>query len=315
MVFKLEISTDNSNFYSVDLFPNQQLDYDVDFYDTLEVNKIKLPFSSKMKIPLTALNKGASRFNYDPIVDLKADFPKDDFFFKITVFRSTNVVIEGVLNVLSFEYLSDEPYIEVELKDYVNKYISDLKDTSIADLYDSYDTSWRTDNYNPSSPLTMSDFFDPVADGGERGTINQNPDSTRPIIFPYIDFCNDVEGKFGYGARQFTEYGVGMNRAGIVPVFSVKNFLRAIGDWLTAEGFETRVDSKLFALNYTEYNESFEAEKLQMLLPCKLEADKDTNTRTFHLNQAPFWCGVNENMTGEKDFQGNAKDFITNYFF
>lgn len=314
MVFRLQISTDNVNFQSVDLFPNQELEYNVDFYDSLEVNQIKLPFSSSMRIPLTDLNKSSSRFNYDPFTSDQSLFPRDDFYFKITIFRSTDIVIQGILNVTSIEYNSDEPYIEVELKDYVSKYISDLKDASIAEVYDAEASSWKTNSYNPSTNLTMGDFFDSVANGGERGTLNQNP-SERPIIFPYIDFCNDVKGKFGYGARQFTEYGSRMDRAGIVPVFSVKYFLKTIGDWLTSQGFNTRVDSKLFGLNYTEYDANFEAEKLHMLIPCKLEADKDTNTRTFHLNQAPFWCGVNENMQGEKKFDNTDKDFITNYFF
>ena len=72
-----------------------------------------------------------------------------------------------------------------------------------------------------------------------------------------------------------------MDRAGIVPVFSVKNFLTTLGYWLTAQGFSTRVDSKLFALNYAEAIPDFEAEKLQMLIPCKFEADVNTNTREF----------------------------------
>ena len=311
MIFKLEISTNNTNYYSVDLFPNQQLDYDVDFYDSLDVNQIKLPFSSSMKIPLTDLNKSANRFNYNPLTDTQDLFPKNDFYFKITVFGSTNVNIEGMLNVKSIEYLSDEPYIDVELNDFVSKYISDLKDTTIAEVYDADTTSYGT-YYR--SEHTFSDFFNFVAAGGERGIIGQNP-ADRPIIFPYIDFCNDVEGKFGYGARQFTEYGTGMDRAGIVPSFSVKNFLTTIGYWLTSQGFNTRVDSRLFALNYTEAIPDFEVEKLQMLLPCKLEADQATNTRVFHLNQAPFWTGTNENLSGKVGLDGNDKDIISNYFF
>ncbi len=311
MIFKLEISTNNTNYYSVDLFPNQQLDYDVDFYDSLDVNQIKLPFSSSMKIPLTDLNKSANRFNYNPLTDTQDLFPKNDFYFKITVFGSTNVNIEGILNVKSIEYLSDEPYIDLELNDFVSKYISDLKDTTIAEVYDADTTSYGT-YYR--SEHTFSNFFNLVAAGGERGIIGQNP-TDRPIIFPYIDFCNDVEGKFGYGARQFTEYGTGMDRAGIVPSFSVKNFLTTIGYWLTSQGFNTRVDSKLFALNYTEAIPDFEVEKLQMLLPCKLEADQATNTRVFHLNQAPFWTGTNESLSGKVGLDNNDKMLVSNYFF
>lgn len=313
MVLKLEIRRNNTSFVEVDLFPDSQLEYDVDFYDTLDVSKIRLPFSSDMKIPMTELNMSQSRFNYNPNTDLKDLFPKDDFYFKITIYGPPlGVDIEGILTVKAFEYLSDEPYIDINLNDYVSKYISDLKDSTIAEVYERYSSSWATDTYDQDR--TMNTFFDLPVFNGESGQINVNPDD-RPIIFPYIDFCNDVDGKFGYEARQFTEYGVGMDRAGIVPTFSVKNFLTAIGDWLTYNGFNTRVDSKLFGLNYTSAIADFQPEKLQMLIPCKLEADKDVNTREFHLNQAPFWVGTNENMSGTNNSLSNRKQVITRWFF
>ena len=77
MVLKLEIRRDNTSFVELDLFPDSQLEYDVDFYDTLDVSKIRLPFSSDMKIPMTELNMSQSRFNYNPNTDLKDLFPKD----------------------------------------------------------------------------------------------------------------------------------------------------------------------------------------------------------------------------------------------
>ena len=310
MIFKLEISRDNSTYYDIDLFANQELEYDVDFYDSLEINKIKLPFATELRIPLTDKNKQSVRFGYDPLVNNAPDFPKDDFFFKVTIFGNSNVVIEGILNVKAFGYLSDEPYIEVDLKDFVSKYISELKDAGLAEVYDAdqgtYGTYFRTNQL-------FSTFFNTVANNGEAGVLNQNP-TDRPIIFPYIDFCNDVKGKFGYQARQFTEYGTGMDRAGIVPAFSLKNFLTAIGDYLTENGFNTRVDSKLFGLNYAAAITDMQPEKLQLLIPSKLEADKDVNTREFFMRQAPFWTGTNENLYGKTDLQGNDKILVTNWF-
>ena len=127
MVLKLEISRDNISFFEVDLFPDSQLEYDVDFYDTLDVSNIRLPFSSDMKIPMTELNMSQSRFNYNPNTDLKDLFPKDNFYFKITIYGPPlGVDIEGILTVKAFEYLSDEPYIDINLNDYVSKYISKL---------------------------------------------------------------------------------------------------------------------------------------------------------------------------------------------
>jgi len=312
MDFKLEISRDNTNYYPVDLFPDSQLEYNVDFYDNLEIDKIKLPFSSNIKIPLTDTNKTGTRFDYDPLTDQGADFPKDDFYFKLTVFGSSNTIIEGMLNVTSFEYKSNEPYIDVQLQDFVSKYINDLKNVRMHEIYD-VDTGAYGDYYRTNQ--TFSTFFDSVADGGERGTINQNP-SVRPLIFPYVDFVNDVHGKFGYAARQFTEYGVGLDRAGIVPVFNTQQFLYYLGLYLSDQGFSTSVQSKLFAQGYTEAIPEFEAEKLHMLLPAKLEADKDVNTRTFNVRQSPFWVGTNTDLF--TDFKSSdpteAKDFVTDWF-
>ena len=44
MILKLEIRTETTAFVEVDLFPNSELEYNVDFYDTLDVSKIRLPF-------------------------------------------------------------------------------------------------------------------------------------------------------------------------------------------------------------------------------------------------------------------------------
>jgi len=312
MDFKLEISRNNSSYFPVDLFPNSELEYDLNFYDNLEIDKIKLPFSSNIRVPLTDTNKDSVRFDYDPDLSPAADFPIDDFFFKLTIYGSSNTIIQGILNVSSYEYNSGEPYIDVELQDFVSKYIKDLKNTRLHQIYDentgTYGTYFRTNQ-------TFTTFFDLDANGGERGTVNLAP-AQKPIIFPYIDFVNDVHGKFGYAARQFTEYGVGLDRAGIVPVFNVKEFLEHIGIYLSAQGFNTRVDSSLFAQNLTEHIPDFEAEKLNFMVPAKLEAEVDINTRTFDLNQAPFWTGTNEEMyTKFKTSDPTVeKDFVTNWF-
>ena len=168
MVFKLEIRKNNTNFVEVDLFPDTELDYNVDFYDSLEPDKVRLPFSSTLKIPMTSLNMSASRFNYNPLTDTKDLFPKDDFFFKITIYGNTEVIIEGILNVKIYEYLSDEPYIDIDLNDFVSKYISDLKDATIADVYNADQTSYGTYYRSDQTYLT---FLSPQ----ERGVIGQNP--------------------------------------------------------------------------------------------------------------------------------------------
>lgn len=315
MEFKLEISRDNSpgSYSEVDLFPEQRLDYDLDFYDSLEIDKVKLPFYTTLRIPLTATNKASNRFNFDPFTSLTPDFPKEDFYFKITVYSaltSSTTEIGGILNVKSFEYNSSEPYIEVELKDYLSKYVAGLRDLKLGTLYGS-ETAYYRDRH------TFTEFLDVTANDGEAGVIGQNPDYTRPISFPYVDFCNDVDGKFGYAARQFLEYGPGLNRTGIMPVFSVARFLEYIGLYLDSTNFPVRVDSKLFALGKyasTPAFADFQAEKLHMVIPSQLQAKQDINTRNFFVRQAPAWTGTNFSHESDEYQAGGDKMITTGYF-
>ena len=101
MDFKLEISRDSVTYYKADLFPNQQLEYDVDFYDRIEIDKVRLPFSTDLRIPLTTLNKSTNLFNFEHVSDQGIDFPKDDFYFRLTIYGTSQVSIEGILNLAS----------------------------------------------------------------------------------------------------------------------------------------------------------------------------------------------------------------------
>ena len=312
MEFKLEISRDNVTYYNVDLFPEQQLDYDLDFYDSLEIDKIKLPFYTTLRIPLTTNNKASNRFDFDPLTGLTADYPKDDFYFKITVFGSSSTEIAGILNIKSFEYNSAQSYIEVELKDYLSKYITQIKDVPLGDIYKQphYPTSYYDDRHTVSQ-------FKLTGSSGEAGTIGSNPDYSKPISFPYVDFCNDVDGKFGYAARQFAEYGPSTDRTGIVPVFSVTRFLEQVGRYIDTTSFPVRVDSKFFGMGdyfgnptYTD----FQPEKLHMVLPAQLLAKQDVNTRNFRVRQAPAWTGVNQSLESCEDLDGNDKLIHTGWF-
>ena len=308
MEFKLEISRDNVTYYNVDLFPEQQLEYDLDFYDSVEIDKVKLPFYTKLRIPLTTNNKASNRFDFEPITSPALEFPKDDFYFKITIYGSSSTEIAGILNVISFEYNSAQSYIEVELKDYLSKYLTQVKDLKLGELY--------TDNYY-TTRHTFQDFKKLVVFGGEAGTIGANPDYTRPISFPYIDFVNDVDGKFGYGARQFLEYGTGIDRTGIMPVFSVKGFLQYLTAYISSASFPLRVDSKLFELGdyaSTPAFADFQAEKLHMVIPSQLLAKEDVNRRNFFVRQAPAWSGTNQSLNSCVDLNNNPKLIHTQWF-
>jgi hypothetical protein len=310
MEFKLQISRTNlaNSYYDVDLFPEQQLEYDLDFYDSVEIDKVKLPFYTKLRIPLTTNNKASNRFDFEPITSPAGDFPKDDFYFKITIYGNSSTEIAGILNVVSFEYNSAQSYIEVELKDYLSKYLAEVKDTKLGELY--------TDNYY-TTRHTFQDFKKLVIFGGEAGIKGTNPDYTRPISFPYIDFCNDVDGKFGYGARQFLEYGTGIDRTGIMPVFSVKGFLQYLTAYISSAAFPLRVDSKLFELGdyaSTPAFADFQAEKLHMVIPSQLLAKEDINRRNFFVRQSPAWSGTNQSLNSCIDLNGDEKLIHTQWF-
>ncbi len=312
MDFRLEISNDNVTYNDVDLFPNQQLEYDLDFYDSLEADKVKLPFYTKIRIPLTDTNQASNRFDFDPFTSSSSDFPKDEFYFKVHIEGLQSTTISGILNVLSFEYNSSQPIIEVELKDYITKFISTVKETPLGEIYN--------DNYYTSRMLFFDFYANTPSDPtpGEAGTIDQNPDYSRPIHFPYVDFCNDVQGKFGYAARQFLEYGPYMSRTGIVPVFSVNKFLEYMAREISTPDFPMRIDSNLLGLGTYDGNPFFpqmQPEKLQMLLPAHLLAKQDKLTRNFTLLQAPAWTGTNQSMDScGVDGDDNQKILRTGWF-
>jgi len=312
MDFKLEISRTNiaNSYYDVDLFPQQKLEYDLDFYDSLEIDKVKLPFYTKLRIPLTANNKSSNIFDFEPTTSTAADFPKDDFYFKISVFGTSTTEIGGILNVVSFEYNSAQSYIEVELKDYLSKYLAEVNGLKLGTLYGDTTAYYRNRH-------TFADFLNTTANSGEAGTIGQNPDYTRPISFPYVDFCNDVDGKFGYAARQFLEYGPGLKRTGIMPVFSVPRFLEYIGEYLDSTAFPVRVDSKLFALGQYAANPAFpdfQAEKLHMIVPSQLLAKQDVNRRSFTVRQSPAWAGTNKNLESCTNLDNTIKEIHTHWW-
>jgi len=305
MQFKLEISADNVTFQKVDLFPEQQLEYDLDFYDSLDIGKVKLPFYTNLRIPLTVLNQSVDRFNFNPLTSDASTFPKQDYYFKITIFGSSSTVIIGVLNVKSFEYNSSQSFMEVELKDYLSKYLSTIKDKALGTIYSAPYYQNRQ---------TMSSFLT-----NELGTLDTLPDYTRPISFPYIDFCNDVDGKFGYAARQFLEYGPSMTRGGIAPVFSVPKFFETLATYISSQsgGFPLRADSKLFEIGAYSTGTGitgFNPEQLHFATPARLLAKADTNTRNFFLRQSPAWAGTNESLESCTDLNNQPKLIHCDYF-
>lgn len=302
MIFKLELSTDNVTFSELDLFPNQDLTYDAEFYDDKDVSSIKIPFLTDIKIPLTPANK--TFFGYDPVSNNASAYPDGDYFYKISIDNADSTELYGVLKVLSIEYNSDEPYMEVSLTDFLSRFLKQLKDDNVGDLLNStYHTTAHT----------YEEFRNTTANAGEAGTVGQNPDYTRLINFPFVDLTNDTQ-RYSYEARQFLEYGSGISRAGIIPTISVAQYLRKIGTHLSTTQIPVTVKSKLFGVNETAAIADFQPEKLQAIVPAKLQAKRGINTREFQLNQGPRWAYPNESLDSETDLDGNPKDFTSLYY-
>ena len=302
MNYKLLLSTDNTSFTEIDLFPVHSLSYDAEFYDDKNVTDIKIPFYTDIKIPLT--NGNIQFLGYNPISNDASLYPKEDYYYKVVIYNSSKTELAGIARVQAIEYNSDGPYAQLELKDFLSLFLSNIKGIGIGDILTSTSHTTRK---------TINDFFKTTANSGEAGTINVLPDTTRIVNFPFIDFCNDVQ-RFNYEIRQFTEYGAGFDRAGIVPTISVQQYLKQIGQYLSSPTFSVKVKSKLFAINETEAIPDFEAEKLQLLIPSRLLCKKDTNPREFLLSQHSFWSGTNEDLTGYKDLNNLDKHVATLYF-
>lgn len=302
MSFTLSISSDATNFFEADLFESQEFLYDVSFYDDAAIEDLKIPFYTNITLPLTNGNK--SIFQYNPIDTNVSSFPKNDYHFIISYHNSVGTEIRGILTVDSIEYNSDQPYIKITLKDYLSLFFSKLSDKKLGDVLTS---TYHTTRH------TIEDFRKKTANGGEAGTVGVDPDLTRIVNFPYVDLANEVD-KFGWEMRQFTEYGSGETRSGFIPTLSVKKYLEQLGTYLTTTSIPVSVKSKLFGINESEAIPDFQPAKLQAVIPAKLQAKLDVNTRNFVVNNRFDTAFPNEDMTNVKNLFGNDKLINTRYY-
>ncbi len=311
--FVLKVSSDGINYNNADLFPDQELDFEIDFYDSLSIDSIKMPFFTDIKLPLTTNNQSSNVFNFNVDTSSGADFPRSDFFFELNIFDEAGVVtsLSGILNVRSFEYNSSEPYIQVELKDQISHYLSKSKNVNISELYTQ--TDYTTD-YQLLNFVRLAQGG--TVAGGQAGVIGAHPDPDAAIIFPYVDMNNDLDSA-GYAQRAFMEYGTGRGRTAFVPAFSVTKFLEYLGEYLTAQTIDVRVDSKLFGVGEFDgnpYDSTMAPERLRFINTSHMLAKQSVNTRTFTVEQALAWVGTNISMNEIYGTFKENKDFRTNYW-
>jgi hypothetical protein len=224
--------------YDLELFPSDfEVNYTYEAYDSSEIEKIKVPFSFDNKVPYTDNNKGILGYNFS---SSKKNFSVDSLPYALYI--GTSLISKGDLYIDEVEVNAEEPYFQLRFEDFVAKFISEVKDLKMSDIYESaYETT----------SISIKDFFDTY----------QGFDS-RSIELPFVDFDNSQKA-FGYNRRQFTGWGLESLKYGLMPALKVSDFIYKIFAKL---GYSVTSDF----LNGTG---TWSSENLYMLYPSRLMGD------------------------------------------
>jgi hypothetical protein len=280
MDYKLLAKNKSSLSYTeLDLFADTIINFDLDFYDVDNIDKIKVPVNVSFSLPKT--DKNVQLIDYDPSSSSYNTIPKNPFDFELYV--DNNKVLEGNMYIESYAFNNTIPIINIRLVDRIQEIFKDLNDAVFSSMYSDYSTLTSFDSF-----LTNSN-----------GTINTEP-TKEDILFPYIDFCNDVE-RFGYASRQFIQFGPDSEKVGFVPAYKVSSFIERFFNEANVG-----VTSRFLELgNYTSSIPNHNADDLYMLLNTKLVAGSRTRTRGFYMVEGGYEHFINE-YTGAEVLGGNS---------
>lgn len=283
MDYKLNVKLKPDTTYSeVSLFPDTIINFGLDFYDVNNLDKIKVPVSVSLTLPMTDNN--VSVIKYDPTSTQYTTIPTDPFDFEL--YLNGNKVLEGNLYVESYSFNNAVPIINIRLVDRLQEVFSSIKDVTLADMYSDYNT------------LMYFDAFRSVY-GGSVGTSPTMGD----IMFPYMDMCNDVE-KFGYAARQFIQFGYDHQRVGYIPAFKVSSFLER---FFNEAGVNTI--SRFFQLgNYGTGITGTNPDDMYLSLQTRLRASSRSRQRGFILVEGPYEYYRNIYTKDLDSTQSNARE-------
>lgn len=279
MDFRLKVKKKADTTYSViDLFPDTTIDFSLDFYNVDNIDKLRVPTSVSLSLPLTDNN--VSVIDYDPRGTVYTTVPTNAFDFDLEMNGSS--VLIGNLYVESYEFNNTIPVLNIRLVDKIQEIFAVAKQKTFSQLYDD---------------LTSTVSFDQFL-GSNNETIGTSP-IMDDVLFPYVDFCNDTQ-KFGYASRQFIQFGFDKEKTGFVPAIRVKDF---VNRFFTEAG--SSVTSRFFELgSYTTSISGNNPDDLYMLMPTSLRAGSRTRTRGFQLVEGPYEYFLN-------DFTGDANIDIT----
>lgn len=249
---------------NIDLYPDFDISFGLDMYDTEDPSKIRVPFSFTNKFPYTTLNK--DRFNYDYSVsrkNLQITPLAYEILYNGVRISYGNAFVDGV-------YVnSEEPYFEIRFEDAVSNFGNKLKELEMSDLYG--DAFGTTSN-------TLSTFLASRQNYGN-----------RTLEIPFIDYDN-IQSRTGYESRQFTSWGIEDNRYLLQPAIQVKNFFERIFSNL---GFTF---SSMFSTG--SVGATYRANDLYFLYPTHL-VENNQDKRLVRLEPYPY--NVTRNDDQEND--------------
>ena len=265
---------------SLDLFPNQDIEISLDYYDSDSPDSIKLPFSYSGKIPFTSKNKQALGYT----ASTYASIPTAENSY--TIYEDEDVVSVGKAIISSVVLNSTEPYFQIDFRDNVSEFSRKLRELTFSDLYDDASSAQ-------------------VRGLGTYLTFNQGYNG-RDIEIPFIDFDN-IQSVTGYESRQFISWGIDGKKFGLMPALKITNFFERVFDKL---GFD--YDSKFLAGTGT-----WKPNNLYMLYPTYL-SEEVTSKRESFLFPFPYNVEYNidqYNIDGDimvAEYEGNVIP-ISNY--
>ena len=248
------------NSVAADLFPNQDLSIEINYYDTTNLDALKIPFSFTSRLPYTTRNNSIfASYNYNTAY---GNLTKNKYSYIVT--KDGNTISQGLVRVTSVIVNSTEPYYELEFQDAISELGKNLRELKFSDLYaDTFSTQVRT----LSTYLT-----------GNVGYGN------RDIEIPFIDVDN-IQGATGYESRVLTSWGTSGKKFGLFPALNVVSFFNRVFDYIGVN-----VSSKFLGGTGT-----WLADNLYVLYPTHLSYNP-TSKRESYLFPFPYHVSENKNQ-------------------
>ena len=146
MEYRLKVKKKTSAAFSnASIFPDTLISFDLDFYDVDNIDKIKLPVSLSLSLPMDNINK--TIIDYNPASSDSDEIPTSPFDFELLL--NGNKILKGNLYVEGLSYNNNIPTIKVRLLDRLQEVLSDSKLLTYSDMY--------SNDY--SSPVAFNTFL------------------------------------------------------------------------------------------------------------------------------------------------------------